>query len=490
MSEKMINLDNLNDDEIKSLYEVFLGKILMKREDFSYRKNLLSVLSKDNVISSFVEKLNGDESRILKFITNFEFLSNLYLIEKISIILDMQLFLVNKVISNLLLKSYIFQRDDLIIIPQIYYEVSASTSHEIVDISGEIYCSKSVTDINNIILYFIIKEFKFSNSYSLYKKDNISSDQIFSNYSNFNYDDLNAISYFFSNAFCDEQFNISLNKVEIYFSKNPFERILYFVEITFPNFYSILNFYYKNKQSVVFKKEDLKNLWELALINQTYTYPPIKKDFNEVLSFLEKIGMVRTLEDGRILIIHYYKNDEDVGNEITISTNFTFFINANSTQKDYYEISLFGDMLNYNKLVEFEISELSIKRSVVNGYNYDNFQRFFENNGINLPKNVETTIRQWYDKYGSYFYSTGTLFFCNGLEKGKLIKSLIEKEVITAYELIKDEVFIIPDENKDNFFSFLEKSGINYFNKEAKKNIPSRKNEIINIESLINTSVE
>ncbi|HNZ26006.1 MAG TPA: hypothetical protein PLG34_01350 [Spirochaetota bacterium] len=489
MSEKLINLDNLNDDEIKSLYEVFLGKILMKREDFSYRKNLLSVLSKENVISSFVEKLNGDEFKVLKFITNFDALSNHYLIEKISIILDMQLFLVNKVISNLLLKSYIFQREDLIIIPQIYYEVANSTSYEIVDISGEIYSSKSITDINNIILYFITKEFKFSNSYSLYKKDNISSDQIFANYSNFDYDDLNAISYFFSNAFCDEQFNISLNKVEIFFSKNMFERILYFVEITFPNFYSILKFYYKNKQSVAFKREDLKKLWELTLMNQTYTYPPIKKDFDEVLSFLEKIGMIRTLDDGRILIICYYKNDEEVGNGITISTNFTFFVNANSTQKDYYEIALFGDMLNYNKLVEFEISELSIKRSVVAGYNYDNFQNFFENNGIDLPKNVETTIKQWFDKYGSYFYSTGTLFFCNGAEKGKLIKNLIEKDVITAYELIKDEVYIIPDENKEDFFNFLEKSGINFFNKEAKKNTPSRKNEVFNIESLINTSV-
>jgi hypothetical protein len=268
-----------------------------------------------------------------------------------------------------------------------------------------------------------------------------------------------------------------------------FERILYFVEITFPNFYSILKFYYKNKQSVAFKREDLKKLWELTLMNQTYTYPPIKKDFDEVLSFLEKIGMIRTLDDGRILIICYYKNDEEVGNGITISTNFTFFVNANSTQKDYYEIALFGDMLNYNKLVEFEISELSIKRSVVAGYNYDNFQNFFENNGIDLPKNVETTIKQWFDKYGSYFYSTGTLFFCNGAEKGKLIKNLIEKDVITAYELIKDEVYIIPDENKEDFFNFLEKSGINFFNKEAKKNTPSRKNEVFNIESLINTSV-
>ena len=93
---------------------------------------------------------------------------------------------------------------------------------------------------------------------------------------------------------------------------------------------------------------------------------------------------------------------------------------------------------------------------------------------IKIANNVETTIRQWYDKYASYFYSTGTIFFCKTPEKGKLIKTLIRKGMVKAYEIKRNEIFLIPEESKDDFFGFLDKSEINYFEKRP-KSIPEKK---------------
>jgi hypothetical protein len=97
---------------------------------------------------------------------------------------------------------------------------------------------------------------------------------------------------------------------------------------------------------------------------------------------------------------------------------------------------------------------------------------FFSRYETGLSKNVEMTIRQWHEKHSSYYYSTGTIFFCEGREKGRLIKTLIEKGVIRAYEIKPDEVFLIPEEDKTAFFSFLDKTGIQYFHKVPEREMP------------------
>ena len=489
MSEKLIKLDNLNEEEIKNLYELFFGKILMKRKGFSYKDNLTTLLSKDNIISSFLDKLNSQETEILKYLSKFKIISNVYLIEKLNIILDYPLFLINKIISNLILKNFIFQRNESLVIPQIFFQ-----EHKIDLRINEVnenfieYNSKAMVDVNNLINYFICMEFRFSNSLSLYKKDYLTTEDVFINYSILKDEQFNYVSYFFANAFCDEHQNLNLTQLKNFFNCSFLDRTLYLIEIIFPNIFSIVNYFYKQKKSVKISKEYMFYLWEKSLLLQNYKYAPIKVGFDDTISFLEKIEIIKTEEDG--YIIKYYNSSIDsTENDIKISTNFNIFINANSAKSDLYIPSLFADLKNYNKIVEYEINENSVRRGVINGFTYDDFIEFLNQNCVELPKNVEATTNQWFEKHGSYYYSTGTLFFCNSKEKAKLILNLIEKNFIKAYEIKKDEVFIIPEEEKENFFKFLEKTGINFFYKEPQKKILSKKNDISDITRLLEDNI-
>jgi hypothetical protein len=125
---------------------------------------------------------------------------------------------------------------------------------------------------------------------------------------------------------------------------------------------------------------------------------------------------------------------------------------------------------------------------VVNGYTYERFSSYLANNQVTLPQNVDSTISQWFEKHGSYYYATGTVFFCNSKSKAKIINDLIENKYIKAYELKKDEVFIIPDDQKDDFFRFLDKSGINYFYKLPNIHKTFLKNKILGIDSILDGS--
>ena len=63
---------------------------------------------------------------------------------------------------------------------------------------------------------------------------------------------------------------------------------------------------------------------------------------------------------------------------------------------------------------------------MINGITIDDVLNYLNNFNIKISKNVETTINQWFDQHASYFYSSGTIFFCKNVNKGKIINSLIE----------------------------------------------------------------
>ena len=148
--------------------------------------------------------------------------------------------------------------------------------------------------------------------------------------------------------------------------------------------------------------------------------------------------------------------------------------------------ALFADFVKYNKIVEYEITELSIKRGIANGVVIDEVLGYFNSLSVNISKNVETVIKQWFDKYGSYYYAVGTFFFCKSTDKGKLINTLIKKGMIKGFEIKKDEIFLIKDEDKENFFGFLEKSDMNYYQKIPHEIYKNKKEKVLDVKKFFN----
>jgi len=147
--------------------------------------------------------------------------------------------------------------------------------------------------------------------------------------------------------------------------------------------------------------------------------------------------------------------------------------------------SLFSNFIKYNKITEYEISEYSIKRSITLGLTLEDIFNYINSLNITMSKNVEAVIKQWFDKYASYYYASGTFFFCKSAEKGILINSLIKKGMIKAYEIKKNEIFLVKEEDKEKFFNFLEQSGIDCYEKIARETYKKEEVKIVKIKSLL-----
>ncbi|MBP5706164.1 MAG: hypothetical protein J6W76_02680, partial [Spirochaetales bacterium] len=378
-----------------------------------------------------------------------------------------------------------FRRNDCLVIPQIFYPNEIpNIKEELLPVVEEEYFPKAMTDVHNMIGYFICQGFSFSNQLFLYKKDFQLTEQMFVNYAALRGNEYNYVSYFFSNAFIGDGTGLNLNQLKSFFAMNILERAQYILEIISPNMSSIVKHYNQKGCSVKIDSKNLFYMWEQTLLMQEFDYAPLRVTFDELMGFLINIGLAA--KDGESYIIKYYKTPaQNRNSELKISTNFNLFMNASALRADQYVPVLFADMKNYNSIVEYEITENSVRRGVINGYTYDSFCKFLKDNDVVLPQNVDSTISQWFEKHGSYYYTTGTVFFCNTKAKAKIIQNLIENGYVKAYELKKDEVYIIPDEDKDDFFKFLDKSGINYFNKEPSIRKIIKRNNVLNIEPII-----
>ena len=481
----MTLLDNLNQEEIQHLYELFFGPILVKHQNFSYLDNIITLLSKPYSIKTYLDKLNTQEKRVLEYLSRFRIISETFLKEKLNIILDMPLFLIEKIISVLIAKNFIFRRGDSLVIPQIFYMIDPPdiAEEQMPAAEGE-YFPKAMTDVHNMINYFICQGFSFSNQLFLYKKDFQLTEQMFDNYAVLSGNEYNFVSYFFANAFLSDGQRLNLYQLKTFFAMNILDRAMYMLEIISPNMYSIIRHYNQTGKNVKISRECLFYLWEQTLLLQEFDYAPLRVTFDEIIKFLVNMEIIE--QDGDQCIIKYWTAfAQNRKSELKISTNFNLFMNASALRSDQYVPVLFADMKNYNSIVECEITENSVRRGVINGYTYESFCKFLKDNEVVLPQNVDSTISQWFEKHGSYYYTTGTVFFCNTKAKAKIIQNLIDNGYVKAYELKKDEVYIIPEEDKDDFFRFLDKSGINYFSKEPNIRKAIKRNKVLDMESVL-----
>jgi hypothetical protein len=500
-SERPINLSYLSEQEIIEFYELFFGKILIKKPNFSYFENLAHSLSKENSIKNTLDRLNQNDLQVLKILSTNIFIPYEFIVEKLNVILNIPTTIINKSITNLLLKKYIFLRNEkTLVIPDIYFphervkveyrtgtfeektadakKAKAAKKKDKKPLPKSEYSSKVLIDINNLINYFISKDLKFSNSLSIYKKDATELEDRFSKFSSLKRAEFNVVSYFYFLAFSNEDGSLNLENVKNFYGLSPFAKMNFFLKITFPSMYAILNKFYSSKQNVVIKTEDLKNLWLNSFLLTDFSYLPLKYSVNSLLNLLKSAELIENYGREYCLVKFYHDHYSQVEEELRISSNFNLYINSNTTNHDYYVPSLFANFVKYNKISEYEISEASIRRGVISGFSYVNVQEYFKKHNIKVSANVEKTIKQWFDKHASFFYTTGTILFCEGDEKGKIINTLIKNKMVKAYEVKKNEVFLIPDEDKTAFFAFLEKSGINYYKKEYVRNSSIRESKL------------
>lgn len=485
MSEQLIELSYLNDDEIISFYELFFGKILIKKSPSLYLKNLQVSLTKENFIEKVVERLNSSERIILEILSFKRSIPYHNINEKLSIILEEQASVIGKHIQNLIERNYIFLRDEkFLIIPDIYFpEKKDSLDFSEIPSPQVEYSFKTIVDINNIINYILTKDFAFSKSERLYKKDFLTLYELFSSYAGLEKSDYDLISYVIANRFYLEG-QINIKELEKYFSLPAKEQTLYFIKHGLPAVYHIIDHFYTKKQSALCSEEHFEQLWTHTLLLTDHRKPPFKMSYDSIIDFLEKTGLI-TLENNN-LTINYYEKSAEKEDFIQTYSNYSFYLHSDTTADNAYFPALFSEYKKYDRVVEYDITEQSVKKAILNGLGWDDVKEFFDAAEITLSPHVETTLTGWFNKYGSFYYVTGTVFFCETKEKGKIISKLIESGMIKAQEIKKDRTFLIPEEEKAHFFSFLEKSSINFYEKKTKK--PSAGTELsttVDIESLL-----
>ena len=251
--------------------------------------------------------------------------------------------------------------------------------------------------------------------------------------------------------------------------------MLTLVKKVFPYLQPIISKVYEDKNSYKINKNDLKLLFKTLLLASVLGNEPYRADFDSILDFLVKIGLCRVENEDIVFI--YYETSSALPMELKITSNFAIYTNSCNTDCDYYLCALFSEFIKYDKITELEINDRSICRAIQNGYTFEQFEEFVMQHSVNLGTNVSTTIKEWFSRHNSFFYVEGTVFFAESLEKGKTISKLIESGTIKAYPIKKDSVFLIPDEAKELFFSFMSRSNFTFFEKKPRK-APDEKNKI------------
>lgn len=462
-------LNSLEDDEILKLYELFFGPILMRRETEFYLESLKTFLNKESSIEKVVNKLNSLEIEIIKLLSQLTQVPAIFLNEKLSIIFGEHPSLIGKMIQNLIAKNFIFVHNEkFLFIPEllsVHYKKEGITAVKI-DTQERIYDSGKFSDVINVIIYFLSKGLKFSKSGGLYKKDFEQLSTVFCTASGYLRDEYDIIGYFFSTTFMYEE-ELQMEKLQSFFKLSQLERMLALAEKVFPYLKPILKQVYENKTSYKISKNDLKQLFKILLLASVLNHEPYRADFNSIIDFLTKIGLCKT--DGDDVIFIYYEESDVLPMELKITSNFAIYTNSGNTDCDYYLCALFSEFVKYDKITELEINDRSICRAIQNGCTFKQFEDFILQHSVNLGTNVSTTIKEWFSRHNSFFYVEGTIFFAESIEKGKTITRLIESGTIKAFPVKEDAVFLIPDEEKELFFSFMSRSNFTFFEKKPRK---------------------
>lgn len=458
----------LSEDEILKLYELFFGPVLIRKPVENYVASIKTLLDDKTVINKLLEKLNSNELKVFKLLsltpkTPVEFIN-----EKVSILIGEHPSIVGKIITNLQNKNYIFIRDDkYIIVPLIFSDESFKSGFDLTvnNKHQNVYENKSSYAVNNILLYLLTKEIKFSKSGTLYKKDFEELKTVFTPGTDFTKDEFDIISYFCFLSFLTNDV-VNWHSVKHFFAMPPIERILQLVRTVFPYLQFFMDEVYSKKSNSIIKTDDFTALYKHNLLISELNEEPFKADIDTIITFFQKLGIFKV--EGNNISILYYNSSAVVEMDIKLSSNFSIYINSSSTDENFFKSAVFANFVKFDKVSELEINDLSIKRAINSSFNYSNFTDFVKHQNMELTPNVEKTIRDWFEKYSSYYLIEGTVFFCETEEKGKMINQLIEKEFIFAHEMKENSIFLIPEEEKERFFDFLNKSKLTFYNKKPK----------------------
>lgn len=466
---KKETLDTLQEEEVLKLYELFFGPILMRKELSAYIISLKSLLNREGSIDKVLEKLNTIELDILKLLSQLPRVPYPFLNEKLSIILGEHPSLIGKTVQNLISKNYLFLRnEEFLFVPEII-SCRYATDKIIVQKSNSkkgSYDNNRFSHVINIISYFLSENTKFSKNGGLYKKDFDQLSSLYNTFTGYLRDEYDIVAYFFSTNFVYEE-NLLCKEIKSFFRQSQLERMLFLVKSVFPYLMPIIDKLYEEKSSYSIPRLEMKDLYNRLFLPTNLAFEPYRADFDSTLSFFEKIGLCEV--DENFITFIYYADSQTSPMEMKITSNYSIYANSYNTDDDYYLCSLFGQIVRYDKIAEFEINDHTIKRAVRNGYDFEQFENFTQRHNIELGLNVSTTIKEWFEKYSSFFYLEGIVFIAESTEKGRVISKLIETKTLKAYPIKKDAIFLVPPEEKEPFFSFLEKSNISFHEKKPKK---------------------
>lgn len=464
------DLSFLLEDEIFKLYELFFGAILIKKDSQTYLSNLKSVVNNQSYIDKVLERLNEMEKRILKLLSFQINIPGNQINEKLSLILQDQISIIGKHIQHLIDKNYIFIRDDgSLLVPPIYYDQDENYTVDLKFSDSLVagYHSDLLKDIIHLVIFFISHPLTFSKNSTLYKKDFEMIYDIFSFYAKLEERDYHLAAYFFSTLFYQNE-NLDIAKLEDFFKFDNFDKIITIVKQVFPGIISMYDRVLEEKKSLVVEKHEFYNLWVRSFILQDIQGQLFKASFDEMVSFLERFGLIES--DEHSYTIKFFDETENKDFGFRLGSNFCIYQSSDAIGADSFFTALFSEFKGYDSLVEYEITGESIRNAVINNISYDDVSTFLKDKtskeeNSELSTNVLQTIQQWFEKYGSYFFLDGTVFFSNFIEKGKVISTLIENGMVNAIEIKKHTVFFVPKEEKTKFFNFLKKSDIEFCDK-------------------------
>ncbi len=463
------SLNELLEDEILRLYELFFGPVLLKKSSDTYVTSLKSLLNNEGVVEKLIEKLNNSEVNVLRLLSILPKTPITFINEKISILLGEHPSIIGKIISNLQNKNFIFVRENrYIIVPALLTKKSAIQPVNIQLLNndkGNSYDSISLAHISNLLLYMLTKEIKFSKSGTLYKKDFDELQQVFNSFTGFTKEEYDIIAYFCSFSFVNND-EIDWIAVEAFFNLKPHEKMLEILKTVFPYLNFVIDTIYENKTNCTINLNSFKDLYKSCFLSSELKNEPFKIDIIGIINFLLKIDFFAINDD--VITVKYYETYVNKKMDIKLSSNYSIYINSDTTEPDFFKNAIFSNLVKYDKVAEFEINDISIKRSIHSGFAYSYFLDFVKDHSVELTSNVESTIKSWYEKHSSYYMIEGTLFFCETEEKGKIISKLIENGLVNAYEMKPNSIFLIPNTEKNTFFDFLDKSKITYYEKKPK----------------------
>ena len=455
------SLHELPDDEIVRLYELFFGQVLVRKSIDTYVNGLKSVMQTPSFFEKLMEKLNPLEKNLLFQISDTANIPTFFANEKLSLVMGEHPSIIGKAINTLCGKNYLLHKEDSFVVPNfLLTKPTDSLNLKTADLKEKEYNSETIVHMNNIFLYLLSSQFVYSKTSTLYKKDFTQLLAFFG--SVFSYDDAfyNIVSYCSCKMFTLND-KINWDAVKKYFSLSSHEQAYMILQTIAPFIMPLFDQALEKGKAVVVEKSQLSNVYNRLLLTSVLKEEPFRLSQQELMGFLKIVHMINE-ENHHFEFLAYQKSPEKKM-DITISSNFSIFVNSDTTDPSYYLTAIFGNFVKFDKLAEFEISPTSIQKTINECLEEKDFDVFLKLHNQELQPNVLQTIHDWFEKFGSYYTAEGIFFIADNEKKGKMIQKLIDEGLVEASTIKKDSIFLIEEEKKEQFFDFIKSSQIFYY---------------------------